>query len=63
MYPATDNPSCEIHALVRFLQAKNMSAAEIHRQLCAVYSHSVMSEGTMRQWCRMFKDGQTNDEE
>jgi hypothetical protein len=31
----------------------------------AVYGQNVMSEGTVRQWCRMFKDGQTNvhDEE
>jgi hypothetical protein len=36
MCPATDNPaSCEIRALIRFLYAKNMSAAETHRELCA----------------------------
>jgi hypothetical protein len=36
MCPATDNPaSCEICAVVRFLHAKNMSAAEIYRELCA----------------------------
>jgi hypothetical protein len=31
----------------------------------AVYSQNVMSEGTVRQWCRMFKDGRKNvhDEE
>jgi hypothetical protein len=42
-----------------------MSAVEIHRKLCAVYSQNVMSEGTVGQWCRMFKDGRTNvhDEE
>jgi hypothetical protein len=43
-----------------------MSAAEIHRELCPeVYVQNVMSEGTVRQWCRMFKDGRTNvhDEE
>jgi wobble nucleotide-excising tRNase len=25
-----------------------------------VYGQNVMSEGTIRQWCRMFKDGLTN---
>jgi hypothetical protein len=36
MWPAIDNPaSCEIRAVIRFLRAKNMSAAEIHRELCA----------------------------
>jgi transposase len=42
-----------------------MSAAEIHNELCAVYGQNVVSEGTVRQWCRMFKDERTNvhDEE
>jgi transposase len=43
-----------------------MSAAEIHRELCsAVHDQNVMSEGTVRQWCRMFRHGSTNvhDEE
>jgi hypothetical protein len=42
-----------------------MSATEICHELCAVYGRSAMSEGTVRQWCKMFKDGQTNvhDEE
>jgi transposase len=25
-----------------------------------VYGQNVMSEGTVRQWCRMFKDGRTD---
>jgi hypothetical protein len=50
MYPAIDNPaSCEIHAVIFFLHAKNMSAVEIHHELCMVYSQNVMSEGTVRQ--------------
>jgi hypothetical protein len=42
-----------------------VSAVEIHRELCAVYSQNVMSEVTVRQWCGMFKDGWTvvHDEE
>jgi hypothetical protein len=52
MCSAVDNPtSCKIHALICFLHAKNMSAAEIHRELrVAVYNQNVMSEG--REWCR-----------
>jgi hypothetical protein len=51
MYPAIDNPaSCKIHA-------KNMTSMEIHHELCVVYSRNEMSEGTVRQLCRMFKDG------
>jgi hypothetical protein len=60
MCPAIGN-SCEIRSVIWFLHAKSMSAAEMHRELCkAVYSQNVMSEGTARQWCRMFKDGRTN---
>jgi hypothetical protein len=33
---------------------------EIHHELCEVYNQNVMSGGTVRRWCRMFKDGQTN---
>jgi hypothetical protein len=42
-----------------------MDTAEIHRELCTVNSKNVMSEGSVRQWCRVYKDGQTNvhDEE
>jgi hypothetical protein len=39
---------CEICAVICFLHAKNMSAAEIFRELRAVYSQNVMSEGTVR---------------
>jgi transposase len=61
MCPVIDNhTSCKIRAIIRFLHTKNMSAAEMHCELCAVYGEIVMSEGTVRQWCRMFKDGRTN---
>jgi hypothetical protein len=57
MCPVIDNPaSCEICNVIHFLQAKNMSAAEIHPQLFMVYDQN-MSKGTVGQWCRMFKDG------
>jgi transposase len=61
MCPAIDNPtSCEIRTLIRLLRAKNISAAEIRSEFCTDYSQNVMSEGTIRQWCRIFKDGRTN---
>jgi transposase len=42
-----------------------MCAAEIHRELCAIYGQNIKSEGTVRQWRKMFKDELTNvhDEE
>jgi hypothetical protein len=65
--PTTDNPiTCQNHIIIRFLYSKIMSAAEIHHELCLVYSQNVMSEGTVRQWCRMFKDSRktnVNNEE
>jgi hypothetical protein len=60
MCPVIENPpSCEIRAVFCFLHAKNVSAEEIHCELCVVYGQNV-SEGTVRQWCRMFKDERTN---
>jgi hypothetical protein len=63
MCPVINNPtSCNIRAVICFLHTKIMCAAEIH-ELCAIYGQNVMSEGTegtVRQWCRMFKDGRTN---
>jgi hypothetical protein len=61
MCPVIDNPTCcKILSVIHFLHTKNMSAVEIHNELCAVYGQTVMSDGTVRQWCRIFKDGQTN---
>jgi hypothetical protein len=33
-----------------------MSDAEVHRELCAAVN--LMSEGTVRQWCRILKMGE-----
>jgi transposase len=61
MCPAIHNPtSHKIHTVIRSFHAKSMSAAEISHELCAAYSQNAMGEGTVRQWCRMFKDGLTN---
>jgi hypothetical protein len=42
--PSIDNSaSYKIHAVIHFLHAKSMSAAEIHRELCAaVYVQSLL---------------------
>jgi hypothetical protein len=49
--PAFDNlASREIGAVILFLHSKSMSAAEIHRELCAeVYGQNIMSDGNQRQ--------------
>jgi hypothetical protein len=55
-----NNPaSSEIRAVMRFLRAENISAAEIHSELWAVSGQNVMSEGTESQWCRMLKAGRS----
>jgi hypothetical protein len=53
--PAIDNPaSCEIRTVFDFLHTENMSAVEIHRELCtAVYGQNLMGEGTVRQRSKM----------
>jgi hypothetical protein len=52
MFPAIDNPaSCEIRAVICFTHAKNMSAAEIHCELCMVYGQNIMTEGTVGVEC------------
>jgi hypothetical protein len=56
-----DHPArCEIRADISYLHPKNTSALEVHCELCVVDSQNVMSEGTLRQRCRMFKDRRTN---
>jgi hypothetical protein len=47
----------EIHAVIRFLNAKILTAAEIHLQLCGVYGRSVICDKKVQQWVRKFKDG------
>jgi hypothetical protein len=60
MCPVTDNSTSYEICVICFLHAKNVSSVEILRELCALCGQNVMSEGTVRQWCKMFKDGRTN---
>jgi len=46
--------------LNRFLNAKNMTSAEIHRQLCDVYGEHAMSSSMVWRWVRMFNEGREN---
>ncbi|GFU86550.1 HTH_48 domain-containing protein [Trichonephila clavipes] len=56
---------CEIRSVIRFWTAKNISAADIHRQITEVYGTEVMSDSKVRKWVRKFRDKRTNahDEE
>ena len=61
MRAAIENPaSREVRSVIRSLLVENHKTIEIHRQLCKVYGNDVMSEGGVRQWCIMFKNGRNN---
>jgi hypothetical protein len=52
-----ENPAeCEI----RFIQAKNIQPASIHRQVCEVYGEGAMNDSVVRRWCRQFESGRDN---
>ena len=46
--------------MIRFLQSEGHSAAEIHRRMSAVYGPNFMSDKSLREWCRKFRDGRTD---
>jgi transposase len=45
---------CEIRSVIRFLNTRNLKAADIHRQICKVYEENIMSDGMVRKWVRKF---------
>ena len=51
---------CEIRSVIRFLNARNVLASEIHHQICQVYGDNAMSDGMVRKWVRMFIEGREN---
>ncbi|GBN95742.1 hypothetical protein AVEN_257010-1 [Araneus ventricosus] len=55
-----NSADCEIHFVICFLNAKDLKATEIHRQISEVYEENIMSEGMMRKWVTAFKVGCTN---
>ncbi|UYV62545.1 OGG1 [Cordylochernes scorpioides] len=48
------------HLLSSFLNAKNNSPVEIHRQLVEVYGEKCMDIKNVRKWCREFNEGRIN---
>jgi len=49
MFKKTENPAaCEMRSVIRFLNAKNMTPAEIHRQLCDMYGEHAKSSSMVR---------------
>ena len=61
MFKTIDQPAdCEIRSVIRFLTARNVTAAEIHPQISEVYGRNAMSDSKVRKWVRAFKDGREN---
>ena len=61
MFKKTKNPAaCEKRSVIRFLIAKNMTPAEIHRQLSDVYGEHAMSSSMVWRWVRLFNEGREN---
>ncbi|GFT27243.1 uncharacterized protein TNCV_5140501 [Trichonephila clavipes] len=50
--------NCETRSVILFLNARSMSAADIHRQITEVYDTEAMSD-KVRKWVRKLKDGRT----
>jgi hypothetical protein len=61
MFKMIEHPAdCEIRSVIRFLNARNVKPADIHRQTCEVYGENAMSDGMMRKWVRKFNEGRDN---
>ncbi|GBM39656.1 hypothetical protein AVEN_104879-1 [Araneus ventricosus] len=56
----SDPADYEVRSVIRFLNAKNVKPAEIHRQLVEIYSEDVITDGMVRKWVRQFNDGRTS---
>ncbi|GBN20318.1 hypothetical protein AVEN_97476-1 [Araneus ventricosus] len=55
-----DPADCEVCSVIRFLNAKKVKPAEIHRQLVEIYGENVMTDVMVRKWVWQFNDGRTN---
>ena len=47
---------CEVPAVIRFLQAKDHTPAEIHKMICETYGPNVMTDSEVRKWCCVFQE-------
>jgi len=61
MFKKLESPAaCQMRSVIRFLNAKNVTLAEIQRQLCDVYGEHAMSSSVVRRWVRLFNEGHEN---
>ena len=60
MFKKIENPPArEMLSVICFLNAKNMTPAEI-RQLCDMYGEHAMSSSMIWRWVRLFNEGHEN---
>ena len=56
-----ENPAAyEVRSVMRFLNAKKVPLAKLHRPTVALCAEGAVNEGNVRKWCRLFKVGRTN---
>jgi hypothetical protein len=61
MFKKIENPTtCEMQSVIRFLNGKNMTPAEIRHQLCDMYGEHAMSSSMAWRWVRLFNEGCEN---
>ena len=61
MFKKIENPTAfEMRSVICFLNAKNMTLAEILCQLCDVYGEHVMSSSMVWRWVKLFNEGRKN---
>jgi len=61
MFKKIENPaSCEMQSVIHFLNAKNMTLAEIHCQICEMYGEHAMSSSMVWRWVQLFNEGCEN---
>jgi hypothetical protein len=61
MFKKTEKPAaCEMLSVMRFLNARNMKPAVIHRQLHEVYEEHAMGDSVVWRWVRHFNEGREN---
>jgi hypothetical protein len=57
--PIQSPAKCEVHYVIRFLNARGERPVEIHKQLVAVYGN-VMNQQNVTKWCCEFSKGRTD---
>jgi DNA-binding NarL/FixJ family response regulator len=60
-----NSSSVEVRTVIRFLNAKQKSPTDIHKEVVEVYGLNVISCRQVSVWCNQFKEGRTSllDEE